>query len=96
MEDNGYTRTLLKQLFGLIIDEKQESSSIKFKKKLLRFLKSLIIFASAISGKKLIFEETILIHNIKDNKGSKKPKYEFPSIMIGEANIFEKIINIFK
>jgi len=43
MEDNGYTRTLLKTLFCLIIDEKQESSSIRFKTKLLRFLKSLII-----------------------------------------------------
>jgi len=32
MEDNRYTRTLLKQLFCLIIDEKKESSSIKFKK----------------------------------------------------------------
>jgi len=44
----------------------------------------------------LLIEKTILIQHIKDIKGTKKPKYEFPSRMFGESNIFEKTINFVK
>ena len=59
-------------------------------KKLLEFLKYLLIFASAISGTKLIFEKTILIQHAKDIKGTKKTKYEYSSFKDGETYINEK------
>jgi len=40
----------------------------------------------------LLIEKTILIQHIKDIKGTKKPKNEFPPRMIGETNIIEKKI----
>jgi len=68
IEDNGYTRTLLKHLFCLIIEEEQETPKKK-KKYFLGFWKSLIILASTIRSTKLIIEKTIVIQHSKDIKG---------------------------
>jgi len=44
----------------------------------------------------LLIEKTILIQHIKDIKGTKKPKYEFPSRMFGETILYEKSMNFVK